>query len=640
MEDRSIAIIAGVTLLLALLSPFVIENRGKIDKLYTEAEAFYSRSNYITAIEKYNAVKKESKKLFTKTDHIDRDFQTHINIKIARCYYALGNTTQDQIYYAKSLNIIDKNLVKAKAHKHIGELQYIKAMIYYKIGNFDLALANLVKIEKIHENFEWHHDIIYAIGDIYIQRENFENALEYFQELIELYPSSEYCITANNHIDEINKKLEPDPKPGPKPKPIPPWEKEAKQILDAANVLKEQTKTDEAMEQYSMLIEQYPDSQFVTFAYEGIGEIFSSEKNYLDARANYEEAIYSTSDEIRRNSLYEKYHQTFLKPDIPPIPPDPSKELLVDAILLRESGRFIEAAKQFMKLVDMEETYEEKVYAFSEASFCYYKAYEKNETHYDRSVNALRKLIENYSESKYTIYAYYYLTKVYSNKMQFQSVINTVKWVEEEFANSGEQLTQDLLGHLKKLKDRAKEKINGKTPPELKRNEPEPRPRKPEAKLVEQGYAHLNDKALEKALDKAEEALKINPEYQRAKQLKTVVRNQYFEKGKNNLSDSKYENAVKDFRKVLNIDPDTAYAYCNIGVAYIYMERYNDAIIELKSALMIDMKIKEVYFNLALAYYELKKYNDANREIKRALEMDSEYENAIILMESINKELK
>ena len=147
MEDRSITIIAGIALFLALLSPLVIENRGKIDKLYTEAETLYSSRNYRDAIEKYNAAKKESKKLFTKTDHIDTDFQTHINIKIARCYFDLGNTTQDPIYYPKSLNIIDKNLAKAKDHKHIGEIIiYQRNNILQRLVNFDVALSNLLEI--------------------------------------------------------------------------------------------------------------------------------------------------------------------------------------------------------------------------------------------------------------------------------------------------------------------------------------------------------------------------------------------------------------------------------------------------------------------------------------------------------------
>ena len=61
MEDRTLGIIGGIVLFLALLSPLVMESRTKIEKLYTEAEALHNRNDFKAAIEKYAAARKESK---------------------------------------------------------------------------------------------------------------------------------------------------------------------------------------------------------------------------------------------------------------------------------------------------------------------------------------------------------------------------------------------------------------------------------------------------------------------------------------------------------------------------------------------------------------------------------------------------
>ena len=654
MEDRTIGIIGGIVLFLALLSPLVIENRGKIDRLYSEAETSYDRGDYMDAIEKYTAAHKESKKLFTKTNHIDKDFKTHINIRIARCYYDLGNSTQDKKFYWKSLNIVDESLNKAKENKHIGELLFIKGIIYYIDGKFDVALSNLLEVEKLHLNFEWYDENIYTIGDIYYQQEKYDQALVYFHRLKRDSLNSEYNNQAKKRIDEINsivdgnKNDKPNEEPEPEKPSIPEWEKEVKRKLDRTDKLKQLKNFNEAMEQYDSIIKQYPKSQFLTNAYEGKGDIYSSVNNYLEARANYEEAIYSTADEIRRSTLYQKYHNTFPPPEPVPLPqPKPLYELWTEAIRLVKLDRFHEAAVIFEKFVDLEKTYADKSDAYLKASNCYYRVYEQDESQFDASVDALRRLIDNYTENEFSIQAYYYLAKLYLKqayidhpvKTKFHSVISIVQEAKEKFSGSEDILTQDLLEQLVKFEGMAMKNINNKPNQELPIPS-EPIPVKPEIKLVNQGYIDFENKELNKALEKAREALRINPKYQRAIQLRSDIRDHYFKNGTNNLDKNDFTEAVNDFKRVINIDQNSAYAYCNLGVAYIYMEKYDDAIRVLKFAQMRNKIIKEVYFNLALAYYELKKYNEANREIKKALEIDPKYTNAGILMDSIDKELK
>ena len=83
MNERIWGIIGGVALLLALLSPLVLGNSKKVEKLFENAEALYERSDYENAIGKYEAALKESNKPGAKTGHIDRDFTTLVHFKIA-----------------------------------------------------------------------------------------------------------------------------------------------------------------------------------------------------------------------------------------------------------------------------------------------------------------------------------------------------------------------------------------------------------------------------------------------------------------------------------------------------------------------------------------------------------------------------
>ena len=404
------------------------------------------------------------------------------------------------------------------------------------------------------------------------------------------------------------------------------------------------------MEQYNMLINQYPDSQYITFAYEGIGDIYSSENNYLEARANYEEAIYKTSDGIRIHKLYQKYHNAFPPPEpVLPDPIDPTVRILLDAIRLRESGKFFEAADAFVNLVKLEKINTEKAEFFKKAASCYYEAYRDDNQQFFNSEDALQKLIANYSTSLFSIQAYYYLALVYKdyaivnnqNKKHFQSVIDIVDRANDKYSASRDRLAQSYLLHLDKLKQFALSEINpGPNPMPMPTPSIDPPNVQPIIQLIDLAYRHFEKNELKLALEKTRKAIEINPNYQRAIDLLKEIRNKYFKDGLDYLNKSKYQIAIVEFKNALKIDKDFEKAYCNIGVAYIYMERYNDAINELKSALMITNEIKEVYFNLALAYYELKKYNDANREIKKALEIDPKYQNAIILMDSIDKELK
>ena len=106
MNAKIWGIIGGVALALALLSPLILGNSKKVEQLFEAAEASYERSDYDDAIRIYKAALKESSKLGVKTEHIDKDFTTLANLKIAQCYYELGEKTSDVKHYRDALTHI------------------------------------------------------------------------------------------------------------------------------------------------------------------------------------------------------------------------------------------------------------------------------------------------------------------------------------------------------------------------------------------------------------------------------------------------------------------------------------------------------------------------------------------------------
>ena len=90
MDTKTLGIIGGLALVLALLSPFVFGSTRKVKQAFKDAEALYEQRQYEAASEKYNNTLKSSKKFGVKTDSIAPDFRAHIHYKMAQCAKQLG----------------------------------------------------------------------------------------------------------------------------------------------------------------------------------------------------------------------------------------------------------------------------------------------------------------------------------------------------------------------------------------------------------------------------------------------------------------------------------------------------------------------------------------------------------------------
>lgn len=653
MDNKTLGIIGGVALLIALLSPFFMENSKKVEKLYKEAETLRQSNKYMNAVQKYTAVLNESKKLGNTPIDIDSDFpEVHIpiltNYRIALCYYEHGKDLNNSAKYTKASVYIDEIINKTSDNKLRGNLIYLQSMILYRTGKSEKAFTKLIDLEKYYSRFDrdvqWIPEVLFTIGDIYLQQaENLQNqakekkcakAKNYFQKVIDNYQDTEYYSLAVKGINKI-KQICPEkvlPPPIPDPFPLPIDEKKAKNLLDQADNYRNEREFIKAMEQYNKLIKLYPNSQFLTNAYEGKGDIYSEEGNYIQALDNYEKAIYSSEDLERRGMLYIKYQSEFPLPN-PILPePDPVLARYHKAIKNIENGQYIEAAKILEEILkDSKDLYYISLY-FRMVCDCYYRAYVIDNVQFQESINRLRELGDKYKGEPFSIEAFQHIVQIYQKENNFDYVRNTINSVQRHYSRIEDETIRNVLDSWKKYLENnvdGGDIIDPIPPSPIEPNE---------VSLFKEGQKLFNKNRLEEAYKKVEAALSNNKDYSPAIGLKNSILNKHLEYGINYFKNKEYQKAIVQFQTIIKNDQTFAKAHCNLGITYIRLDRFESAIESLKDAIDINSEFKEAHNYLGFAYYKLKIYPEALKAVEKALEIDPNYDAAMTLKRAIENQ--
>ena len=659
MNDRTWGIIGGVILVLALLSPLVLGNGKKVETLFEAAEALYERAEYKGAIEKYSEALKVSTKWGAKTGHIDEDFATLANYKIALCYYQLAENTGDVAYYETALTYIKKVALGTRVAKYQEALTYLWAQTLYKIGQFEQAKAKFTELIENFPSSRLVEKAWYNIGNINYKQQNYEEAQYAFQKLLDEFPNSEFREEGRQRLAELmleksNSFPEPDEFVPNTFEPDP--ELHAKAMSNTATKLKQQGKIHEALQQYRDLVTQFPESQYVTEAYIAMGDTYVEMKDYENARANYEHALYNTASQERKIEIYEAYHRTYLVPvyarrrsKMQEIGTEKNRGL-IEANRLRLKGHFVEAAKQYetsAKASNLSD--EDKFRALYWAGRCYHNA-----ALFSKSVQAFQTLIANYGNRQNAIEAYYGLASVYMDWAQIQGnqskwllVIETVDEVNKKYADTDGTWVRRTLGRMNLIKDKAVKNLGDSVPA---KSEPDTRPKvpvqedeklversthTPEVSRVDQGYIYLRQGKLIDATNKAREALRIDRTDARAHELLNAIKETHYGQGLALIDNNRYNQAIAEFKESINIDKNFEEAHCNLGVIYIEQGVYPKAIEVLKEAVRIDPNFIEAHFNLGLAYLRLGRFKASKNAANTVLSIDANYEPAHRLLDSI-----
>ncbi|RKY41753.1 MAG: hypothetical protein DRP80_07485 [Candidatus Omnitrophota bacterium] len=120
----------------------------------------------------------------------------------------------------------------------------------------------------------------------------------------------------------------------------------------------------------------------------------------------------------------------------------------------------------------------------------------------------------------------------------------------------------------------------------------------------------LNQKILalkrenEECKEKLEEIGITKKEYKSDKDLFQIRKIALYRRILSYVQDKEFDKAIKECKKVLEINPQDKDAHFNLGFLYSLKKDFKRAVKEYKKVLAIDPHDKEVYYNLAIIYHQ------------------------------------
>lgn len=103
---------------------------------------------------------------------------------------------------------------------------------------------------------------------------------------------------------------------------------------------------------------------------------------------------------------------------------------------------------------------------------------------------------------------------------------------------------------------------------------------------------------------------------------KSTQAKEHFQKGLDFSRGGKIDLAIEEYRRVIELDPNSAMAYVNLGMSYIFKKDFATAVKELNIATIKDPSLKIAHFNLWWAYRGLQKYDLGLQELQKIIALD------------------
>ena len=287
-----------------------------VERLYQFAEDLYGQADYEGAIAKYNEALAKSTKRDVKTEVIAKDFTTLVNYKIAVCYARLAEQSGDVNHYDTAIEYIKKVAPTATIPKHQEGLTYLWGHILYRTEQFKLAEPKFIQLIENFPNSIFIENAWYTIGQLNYKLQNYEDSRQAFKSVLDSFPNSDFkneaqYFIAQSFLNEAQSFLnesnyeqsyrEFEKLTSEEYKNYPFLQAEA--MYKAAYSLKQLGRDDEAISYYTNFITRFPGSQFVTASYFDQGEIYARQKDYNNARLNYELAFQKTTDRTIRAEI-------------------------------------------------------------------------------------------------------------------------------------------------------------------------------------------------------------------------------------------------------------------------------------------------------------------------------------------------
>ena len=104
----------------------------------------------------------------------------------------------------------------------------------------------------------------------------------------------------------------------------------------------------------------------------------------------------------------------------------------------------------------------------------------------------------------------------------------------------------------------------------------------------------------------------------------------YFNRGIAHVSSGAYDQAIKDYSKVVEINPDDSAAYFNRGSAYRMIGQHDRAIAEYSRAIEIDPQFAQAHNNRGIAYVSKGEIERAIADYDKAIALDVRYAKGLL----------
>lgn len=118
----------------------------------------------------------------------------------------------------------------------------------------------------------------------------------------------------------------------------------------------------------------------------------------------------------------------------------------------------------------------------------------------------------------------------------------------------------------------------------------------------------------------------------------------YIDNGIFDIQNGKYESAINNINKSIELKKDWEISYFYRGVANQALEKYDDAMLDYTKALQINNKMTDAYYNRARITLSRKDIenpdiNKAVSDLEHALELDDKFVDAMYAMAAAYKKL-
>jgi len=123
-----------------------------------------------------------------------------------------------------------------------------------------------------------------------------------------------------------------------------------------------------------------------------------------------------------------------------------------------------------------------------------------------------------------------------------------------------------------------------------------------------QGAVYLDRQMYDEAIAEFNKAIEIDPDFADA----------YYNRGIANSKKGNLEKAISDYSKAIEINPRDSDAYFNRGLVYHKKNNLDKAISDYTKVIQISPNVTETYYNRALDYFLKEEYDEAWDDVHKA----------------------